>query len=181
MQAQYNSARRSSSGAYATFERSGQSVCSSGVTLAPPKTPVLGGVHGSREDKQGEAACWARLLLKMKRKDDEWWHGGELHRLCNTLVTSHKKTVQCVSVYFSLLSNSLSSCKLKGLPTLIDPSSTSAPIWGLLGLVNGVDVKQVFGLERGRSALTGVGFILLDGLDVLENKNLLEKHECKKK
>lgn len=149
-----------------TFDRSGQSVCSSGVTLAPPKTPVLGGVQGSREDKQGEeaAGCWARLLLNMKSRDDE------------TKIVQHFSNItQKMFVYFSLLSNSLSSCKLKGLPTLIDPSSTSAPIGGLLSLVNGVDVKQVFGLERGRSALTGVGFILLDGLDILKNQKLLEK------
>lgn len=35
-----------------------------------------------------------------------------------------------------------------------------------------MEVKQVFGLECGRSALTGVGFILLEGLDALkENGN----------
>lgn len=38
------------------------------------------------------------------------------------------------------------------------------------GLWKGVDVKQVFGLEWGRSALTGVGFILLEGLDALKKK-----------
>lgn len=32
-----------------------------------------------------------------------------------------------------------------------------------------MEVKQVFGLEFGRSALTGVGFILLDGLVPLKN------------
>lgn len=33
-----------------------------------------------------------------------------------------------------------------------------------------MDVKQVFGLECGRSALTGVGFIRLDGFDDLKDK-----------
>ena len=72
--------------------------------------------------------------------------------------------------YFSLLSNSLSSCRLRGLPAVIGPSGASTPGVGLEGFLNGVDVKQVFGLECGRSALTGVGFILLDGFDVLEDK-----------
>lgn len=76
------------------------------------------------------------------------------------------------STYFSLLSNSLSSCRLKGLPTAGGPSAVSTPEGGLDGLLNGVDVKQVFGLECGRSALTGVGFILLDGLDGLMDKNI---------
>lgn len=34
--------------------------------------------------------------------------------------------------------------------------------------LTGVEVKHVFGLERGRSALTGVGLILLDGLLLLK-------------
>lgn len=71
--------------------------------------------------------------------------------------------------YFSLLSNSLSSFRLTGLPAVISTSSVSAPDGGLGALWNGVDVKQVFGFECGRSALTGVGFILLDGLDILED------------
>lgn len=71
--------------------------------------------------------------------------------------------------YFSFLSNSLSSCRLRELPPVIDPSSGTTPDRGLDGLLNGVEVKQVFGLERGRSALTGVGFILLVGLDALRN------------
>lgn len=33
-----------------------------------------------------------------------------------------------------------------------------------------MEVKHVFGLECGRSALTGVGFIRLDGLDALKDK-----------
>lgn len=76
-----------------------------------------------------------------------------------------------VCTYFSLFSSSLSSCRLRGLPTVPDPSSTSTANGGVEGLLNGVEVKQVFGLDCGRSALTGVGFILLDGLDALkENK-----------
>lgn len=71
---------------------------------------------------------------------------------------------------FSLLSNSLSSCRLRGLPAVIKPSSASTPGGGLVGLLNGVDVKQVFGLECGRSVLTGVGFILLVGLDAAGEK-----------
>lgn len=74
-----------------------------------------------------------------------------------------------MSTYFSLFSSSLSSCRLIGLPTVTDPSCASIPNGGLEGLLNGVEVKQVFGLEWGRSALTGVGFILLDGLVVLKN------------
>lgn len=35
-------------------------------------------------------------------------------------------------------------------------------------------MKQVFGLEWGRSALTGVGFILLEGLDALKGKKKTE-------
>lgn len=66
--------------------------------------------------------------------------------------------------YFSLFSSSLSSCKLSGLRTNTDG--------GVDGLLNGVEVKQVFGLEWGRSTLTGVGFILLEGLDALKrNRN----------
>lgn len=38
-----------------------------------------------------------------------------------------------------------------------------------------MDVKHVFGLECGRSPLTGVGFILLDGLDVLEDQNVVKQ------
>lgn len=70
--------------------------------------------------------------------------------------------------YFSLFSSSLSSCRLRGLPTVTDPSSDSATTGGVDALVNGVEVKQIFGLECGRSAPTGVGFILLDGLDALQ-------------
>lgn len=66
---------------------------------------------------------------------------------------------------FSLFSSSLSSCRLRGLLTATEPSCASPTNGGVDGLLNGVDVKQVFGLEWGRSALTGVGFILLDGLD----------------
>lgn len=36
-------------------------------------------------------------------------------------------------------------------------------------------MKQVFGLEWGRSALTGVGFILLEGLDALKKKKKKQK------
>lgn len=72
--------------------------------------------------------------------------------------------------YFSLFSNSLSSCRLRGLPTVIDPWNPSTPDGGLEGFLNGVEVKQVFGFECGRSALTGVGLILLDGLDALKEK-----------
>lgn len=53
----------------------------------------------------------------------------------------------------------------------MDLSITSAPNEGLGVLLNGVEVKQVFGLECGRSALTGVGFILLDGLAPLKKNN----------
>lgn len=69
--------------------------------------------------------------------------------------------------YFSLFSSSLSSCKLSGLCTNIEPSSASTD-GGVDGLLNGVEVKQDFGLEWGRSTLTGVGFILLEGLDALK-------------
>lgn len=71
--------------------------------------------------------------------------------------------------YFSLFRSSLSSCRLSGLPAVIDPSSVSTAKEGLLDSLNGVEVKQVFGLECGRSALTGVGFILRDGLDALRD------------
>ena len=74
--------------------------------------------------------------------------------------------------HFSLFSSSLSSWRLKGLPTATDPSIASTTDGGLEGLLNGVEVKQVFGLECGRSAPTGVGFILRDGLDALKwNRN----------
>lgn len=74
--------------------------------------------------------------------------------------------------HFSLLRSSLSSCRLGGLPTVIGPSSASAINEGPEDSLNGVEVKQVFGLECGRSALTGVGLILLDGLDALkDNRN----------
>lgn len=69
--------------------------------------------------------------------------------------------------HFSLFSSSLSSCRLRGLPAVIDPSSASTTNEGLEESLNGVEVKQVFGFECGRSALTGVGLILLDGLDGL--------------
>lgn len=69
--------------------------------------------------------------------------------------------------YFSLFSSSLSSCRLSGLAPITDPSGTSTDR-GVDGLLNGVDVKQVFGLECGRSPLTGVGFILRDGTDALK-------------
>lgn len=38
-------------------------------------------------------------------------------------------------------------------------------------MLNGVDVKQVFGLECGLSPLTGVGFILRDGTDALKGES----------
>lgn len=66
--------------------------------------------------------------------------------------------------YFSLLSSSLSSCRLS-VPLPITATSTDG---GVDGLLNGVDVKQVFVLECGRSPLTGVGFILRDGMDALK-------------
>jgi len=53
----------------------------------------------------------------------------------------------------------------------MDPSRPSPPNEGLQDSLNGVEVKQAFGLEWGRSALTGVGLILLDGLDTLEDEN----------
>lgn len=75
--------------------------------------------------------------------------------------------------YFSLFSSSLSSCRLRGLPA--DPSSDSTTDEGLEDSLNGVEVKHIFGLECGRSALTGVGFILLDGLDALKDRG----NKCK--
>lgn len=86
------------------------------------------------------------------------WQTGEGQLSCQNKCT-----------YFSLFSSSLSSCRLRGLPTVTDPSSASTTNEGLVDLLNGVEVKQVFGLECGRSALTGVGFILLDGLDALKD------------
>lgn len=72
--------------------------------------------------------------------------------------------------YFSLFSSSLSSCRLSRLLPITDPSSGSTD--GVVdGLLNGVDVKQVFGLECGRSPLTGVGFILRDGTDALKEES----------
>ena len=56
------------------------------------------------------------------------------------------------------------------MPAVTDPSSASTPDGGLAAFLKGVDVKQVFGFECGRSALTGVGFILLDGLAALEQQ-----------
>lgn len=38
---------------------------------------------------------------------------------------------------------------------------------GLHGLLRGVEVKQLLGLEFGRSALTGVGLMRRDGLVAL--------------
>lgn len=70
-------------------------------------------------------------------------------------------------VYFSLFSSSLSSRRLSGLRPITDPSSASTD-GGVDGWLKGVDVKQVFGLECGLSPLTGVGFILRDGMDALK-------------
>lgn len=39
--------------------------------------------------------------------------------------------------------------------------------------LTGVEVKQVFGFERGRSALTGVGLIRLDGLLLLKKREAI--------
>lgn len=75
----------------------------------------------------------------------------------------------CRCTYFSIFSSSLSSTRLRGLPTVKVLWSTSAPDGGLAAVLNGVEVKHIFGLEFGRSALTGVGFILLDGLVPLKN------------
>lgn len=44
---------------------------------------------------------------------------------------------------------------------------------GLHGLLRGVEVKQLLGLEFGRSALTGVGLMRRDGLVAL---NTFQKH-----
>ncbi len=43
-------------------------------------------------------------------------------------------------------------------------------VGGLVGRLSGVDVKQLLGLELGRSALTGVGLILREGLVALEKQ-----------
>lgn len=72
--------------------------------------------------------------------------------------------------YFSLLRRSRSSCRLSGLHGITNPLCESAD-GGKADLWKGVEVKQVFGLEWGRSALTGVGFILLEGLDALRKEN----------
>lgn len=67
--------------------------------------------------------------------------------------------------YRSLLSNSLSSWRLCGLFSTV--TVFSGIVGGLAGRLTGVDVKQLLGLELGRSALTGVGLILREGLVVL--------------
>lgn len=72
--------------------------------------------------------------------------------------------------YFSLLRRSRSSCRLSGLRVITSPLGDTAD-GGEDGFWKGVDVKQIFGLEWGRSALTGVGFILLEGLETLKNKD----------
>ncbi len=46
----------------------------------------------------------------------------------------------------------------------------SGMVGGLVGRLSGVDVKQLLGLELGRSALTGVGLILREGLVALEKQ-----------
>lgn len=46
---------------------------------------------------------------------------------------------------------------------------------GLQGLLRGVEVKQLLGLELGRSALTGVGLMRRDGLVDLKRNEQIEK------
>lgn len=46
----------------------------------------------------------------------------------------------------------------------------SGILGGLAERLSGVEVKQLLGLEFGRSALTGVGLILREGLVALQKK-----------
>ena len=74
--------------------------------------------------------------------------------------------------YFSFLSISLSSCRPSGLPTTSAPSGM---VGGLQGWLRGVEVKQLLGLELGRSECTGVGLMRREGLARLEVKQTKNK------
>lgn len=156
MQVQYSSASRSSSEEKVTLDGSGQGVCASGVTFIPILTPDFVGVHWSREGGKGELVCWARFVLTKQK---------------TSFLNQHYSVIKqnITRAYFSFFSSSLSSCRLSILFPITEPSSGSTD-GGVDGLLNGVDVKQVFGLECGRSPLTGVGFILRDGPDALKEE-----------
>lgn len=69
--------------------------------------------------------------------------------------------------YLSFFSRSLSSCRQSELPVVWPGPVASGMEGGLHGLLRGVEVKQLLGLEFGRSALTGVGLMRRDGLVAL--------------
>lgn len=157
MQVQYSSAKRSNSDLCVTLSGSGQGDLGSGVTFDPCLCTVLVGVQMAGVVFSGELVCWASLdLEKMKLQMMTENH--------TNIFLQHNTT------NLSLLSNSLSSCRLRGLPPVSLAPALSGMVGGLAGRLSGVDVKQLLGLELGRSALTGVGLILREGLVALEKQ-----------
>lgn len=71
--------------------------------------------------------------------------------------------------YLLLSRHSLSSRSLGSTHSASKAISASAQGVEVMAL-NGVEVKQAFGLERGRSVLTRVGFILLLSMDSLKEE-----------
>lgn len=162
-------------------------------TFGSRPEPWLGG----RARVQRRWQRWPRLLSKLcpanKTLDEyqkhwgwgglpdviqQMWHTGrwETTEVTNVEIMLKATIRSGLRPYFSLFSRSLSSCRLSGLRAITNPSGDSAD-GGVDGLWKGVDVKQVFGLEWGRSALTGVGFILLEGLDALKKKKTNRKYD----
>lgn len=91
----------------------------------------------------------------------------EKGKICIYILKSQKE-------YLSFLSSSLSSCRQSGLPVAWPVPMDSGMEGGLQGLLRGVEVKQLLGLELGRSTLTGVGLMRREGLVALNTfKNII--------
>lgn len=154
---------------------------------------------GGRARLQRRWQRWTRLLSELgpanKALDEDitigqWWEvlrsflhlcgvsEREAAELGKNKVSKTRESLRPLLMrpYFSLLRRSRSSWRLSGLHAIANPLGDTAD-GGEDGFWKGVDVKQVFGLEWGRSALTGVGFILLDGLDALNGKKQKNKRD----
>lgn len=167
MHAQYSSAKSSSSGAWVTFVGSGQGAWGSGVTLEFDLNIDLVGVQTFALDFSGELPCCASLDLKKRGT----WGTQQRHSYTKGIKQTEKDFAnifsKCQKEDLSFLSSALSSCKQSELPVVWPGPKASGMEGGLHGLLRGVDVKQLLGLEFGRSALTGVGLMRRDGLVAL--------------
>lgn len=89
--------------------------------MDPVLSPDLVGVHGSRGAGKGDPACCANFVLQTRHWMRKITSNGAIVG-CNLANVAYRSRVKA---HFSLLSRSLSSCRLSGLRAITNPSGDS--------------------------------------------------------